>query len=123
VAPFRTLVAVGAVAALAVPALTACSNASSEGAGSTSTSTSTSASSSAVPSVTVTGTPAVPSVDTSRLAAIATCLKNANLPTPTSTNPAAATAELIRLLRDPSTAAALRACGIPLSGIPTTSTT
>jgi len=113
-------------AALAVPALTGCSNASSEGAGSTSTSTSTSSSSAtetAVPSVTVTGTPALPSVDASRLTAIGTCLKNAGLPTPTSTEPAAAAAELIRLLRDPSTVAALRACGIPFPAAPTTSTT
>jgi hypothetical protein len=122
VAPFRTLVAVGAVAALAVPALSGCSNASSEG-GATSTSTSSSSSPTAVPSVTVTGTPAVPSVDASRLTAIATCLKNANLPTPTSTEPAAAAAELVRLLRDPSTVAALRACGIPFPAAPTTSTT
>ena len=124
-APLRTLVPVTAVAvALAVPALSACSGASSEGATSTSTSASPSSASAtptAVPSVTVTGTPALPSVDASRLAAIGTCLKNAGLPTPTSTNAVAGAAELLRILQDPATVAALRACNIPIPSLPTTS--
>jgi hypothetical protein len=125
VAPLRTLVPVTAVAAvaLAVPALSACSGASSEGA--TSSPSSPSAST-AVPSVTVTGSPALPSVDAPRLAAIGTCLKNAGLPTPTSTDVAGGAAELLRILQDPATVAALRACNIPIpSGslsVPTTST-
>jgi hypothetical protein len=130
VAPLRTLVPVTAVAAvaLAVPALSACSGASSEGATSTSSTSSPSSpsASTAVPSVTVTGTPALPSVDASRLAAIGTCLKNAGLPTPTSTDVAGGAAELLRILQDPATVAALRACNIPIpSGslsVPTTST-
>ena len=126
-APLRTLVPVTAVAtvALAVPALSACSSASSEGATSTSSPSSPSAST-AVPSVTVTGTPALPSVDASRLAAIGTCLKTAGLPTPTSTDVAGGAAELLRILQDPATVAALRACNIPIPrgslSVPTTST-
>jgi len=126
VAPFRTLAPVVAVAALAAAALTGCSNASSSGATSTSTSASapsSSATETAVPSVTITGTPSLPSVDASRLTAIGTCLKNAGLPTPTSTGAVAAAAELVRLLQDPATVAALRDCGISFPSAPTTSTT
>jgi hypothetical protein len=102
-------VAFVALALGALP-LVGCS-ASSSGGGSTSkgtTSTSTSVTAS------VTGSVPTPSVDAQRLTAISTCLKNANLPTPTSTVPAQAASELVRLLRDPRTVAALKACGVPL---------
>jgi hypothetical protein len=112
VAPIRALVPVVATAALVLPAVAACSGTSSGGMTSTSVTPSVSASA----SVTATGTPATPSVDTSRLAAIATCLKNAGLPTPTSTDAAGTAVELLRLARDPATANALRKCGIPLPG-------
>jgi hypothetical protein len=112
VAPIRALVPVVATAALVLPAVAACSGTSSGGMTSTSVTPSVSASA----SVTATGTPATPSVDTSRLTAIATCLKNAGLPTPTSTDAAGTAVELLRLARDPATANALRKCGIPLPG-------
>jgi hypothetical protein len=114
VAPIRALVPVVATAALVLPAVAACSGTSSGGVTSTSVTPSVSASASA--SVSATGTPATPSVDTSRLAAIATCLKKAGLPTPTSTDAAGTAVELLRLARDPATANALRKCGIPLPG-------
>jgi len=109
-------VPVVATAALVLPAVAACSGTSSGGMTSTSVTPSVSASASASASVSATGTPATPSVDTSRLAAIATCLKNAGLPTPTSTDAAGTAVELLRLARDPATANALRKCGIPLPG-------
>jgi hypothetical protein len=117
---------VPAVVALAVLGVAGCSGSSTgtSTSGSTSTSASDSSSAPAVsPAPSATGSVGVPSVDSSRLAAIATCLKNANLPTPTSTDAVRAAAELVRLVRDPATAAALRACGIPLpgAGSPTTS--
>ena len=96
--------------ALAVLPLVACSSTSSGGATSSSGTTSTSATVTA----SVTANVPTPSVDTQQLTAISECLKNANLPTPTSTAAAEVATELVRLLRDPKTIAALRACNVPL---------
>jgi hypothetical protein len=110
--PGASAVGAGALAALALAVLplAACSSTSSGGTSTSSGTTST--------STTVTGSVSAsvptPSVDTRRLSAIATCLKNAGLPTPTSTVPAQAATELARLLRDPQTVAALAKCGVPL---------
>ena len=52
----------------------------------------------------------------SQAAAIAQCLKSANLPTPTSSDPVGAVAEIAKLVADPATRAALQKCGIPLPG-------
>jgi hypothetical protein len=114
----RRLVPVAAAALLAVPVVAGCAGAST---GSTSTSSASPTSpEAATPTVSVTGTPATPSVDASQLSAIVTCLKNANLPTPTSTNLVGVAAELIRLARNPATAAALKACGVPVPGVSST---
>jgi hypothetical protein len=110
--PGASAVGAGALAALALAVLplAGCSSTSSGGTSTTSGTTSTSTTVTA----SVTASVPTPSVDTQRLSAIGTCLKNAGLPTPTSTVPAQAATELVRLLRDPKTVAALRACGVPL---------
>lgn len=50
-------------------------------------------------------------------AAIAQCLQAANLPTPTSSDPVGAAAEVAKLVTNPATRAALQKCGIPLPGL------
>lgn len=120
----RRVVPVVVAAALAAPALAACSSSSSGGTGSTSSTssaattspTSAPATASALPTPGTSGL-ATPSVNASQLTAIVTCLRNAGLPTPTSTSTADVGAEVLQLLRDPRTAAALRGCGVPLPGI------
>jgi hypothetical protein len=97
--------------ALATLPLVGCSATTS---GSVSSSSGTPSTTTSVPAPSATGSVVTPSVDTQRLTAIATCLKNADLPTPTSTDPGDAASELVALLRDPRTIAALRSCGVSL---------
>jgi hypothetical protein len=96
------------------------------GCGGTSPGASTSSSTSASPTETPGGTAGAgatatasgtPALDAARLQAIGTCLRDAGLPTPTSTDAVRAGSEILTLLRDPRAIAALRKCGIDLPGL------
>jgi hypothetical protein len=116
VSPIRRAAPVVGAAILAVLALPGCSSSSSPGSASSSSTSSAAASDTSTGAPSVTGSIPTPSIDSQRLTAIATCLKNAGLATPTSTDPAQAVPELVRLVKDPRMLTALKACGIPVPG-------
>ena len=98
-------------AALAAAALVGCGSTATSGSSGTSSSSSSSAPTSAASPT------STPGVGVAQLQAVGKCLKDAGLPTPTSTEPSEAVKEAVQMLKDPRTLAALRGCGIDIPSL------